>query len=134
MIKLYNNIKQTSSSNVIDIKGLLCFIKEEQKTKEATELILTKHKVGIETDFRNIPKNPYQNDKVNLLKAVTASTSDNRAGGVRATSNGFLCVDIDENTKSELDDFRELVRKGKVPFINLLGVFRVLYQELPLVL
>ena len=123
-IKYYDHILQNKSNRVISIKDLMDIIKNDAKAKKNTDYILNKYSQYLHNDFADAPKgskNPYQSDKRDLLSAVTVTTFDNRDLGNRCKPNGLLCLDIDENNKTELDEFRSLVEKGKVPFIHALA-------------
>ena len=89
---------------------------KQGSNQEVTERIQAKHKQGLLSDWSNIDKSPYQNDKAQAFDSVTFSLESPRAKGSKVIHTGLICLDIDENTKEELDQFREQVISGNIPY------------------
>jgi predicted transport protein len=71
-------------------------------------------------DILNKTKGKYQQTKTNTLQAVVFSGCFNRSDSEneKAKHSGRINFDIDENTKEELTDFLNLIKTGKIPFVE----------------
>lgn len=84
--------------------------------KNETLFIQNKHEKGILENFKTIDKKVYQDDKGKLFPYTTFSISN------RFDKQAAVCerinLDIDNNTKQELNTFLETIKTQKIPYIE----------------
>lgn len=85
-----------------------------------TEYIQKKYRDTILNDFPD-GKTSYQGDKKRLLPSVCFAGNIDRSSGAKNDDfihSGRICLDIDDNSKQELDDFFDLVRSGRLQYVE----------------
>lgn len=112
-IGLYQNVKNfkevSTEEEVFDL-----FLSDQ--TKKVTQEIITKHKDQILNKWTD--KGEYQKDKVKKLMAVSFGNLLPNTDDDKIITN-LICLDIDQNTKEELDQFRDKAKDK--PFVRWIG-------------
>jgi hypothetical protein len=115
-VAVYSNItaKQFKEVDIFDIYESI-----KNSYKKETLSICERFADDIMNGFQD--KTEYQKAKKNTLQAVVFSGCYDRSDKVRQQKtkhSGRINFDIDENTKEELTDFLNLIKTGKIPFVE----------------
>lgn len=116
----YNNIQENKPVQ-IDIYDIYTKI-NDQELKKKTQFIIDKYSGDIATDFKNSDKSQYQYDKRSVLPAVVFSGCFDRSTSIEQQQyvlhTGRINMDIDKNSKDELNAFYQLIKTKKIPYIE----------------
>jgi hypothetical protein len=116
-VAVYPKIKATKNFKEVDIFDIYESIKDSYK--EETLSICERFADDILNGFPN-GKDSYNEQRQKTLQAVVFSGCYDRSTSAKKTAkhSGRINFDIDENTKEELTDFLNLIKTGKIPFIE----------------
>jgi hypothetical protein len=114
-IGYYTNVR--SFEGIITEQDLFNIIKSES-VKSSTEFIHNKYQDQILNGWTD--KSKYQKDKVDKLQVVSFGNLKANTDKDQSITN-LVCLDLDENTKQELDDFKQKASSGTLPFVRWVG-------------
>jgi putative DNA primase/helicase len=118
-VGFYKSVKSTKPDETLTLSDAYELITSDTY-KEATEYICTKHREGLEEGWKTIDKKEYQEDKLKTLPCVLFQGSFDRTGDYKPHPIEFTEImnfDLDENTKVELDNFKETI-VSSIPYIQ----------------
>lgn len=112
----------SQSTGLVSIDEIVKLITTDTEIKKHTEYVCNKFAYGLQVDWlengKKIDKNEYQKYKAYNLKSVTVSGIDSKNKSKEFTHTGLINVDIDDDTKEQLDQFRSVA--DSIPSLLLL--------------
>lgn len=119
-VNFYDNLSSKNAKQ-IDIYDVYADIGTD-KFKSGTNYIHQKWEQALQFGFDDNEKEDYQKDKKNKLSCIVFSGCYDRYKSLEEQTDvkhsGRMNMDIDMNNKLELDEFCNLVKSNKIPFIE----------------
>ena len=97
-------------------------IRENPEIRAKTIQIQKDWKKELTSKFEKATKKLYQRDKKKNFQSVTFSIISDRGDTIPIEHTNLICLDIDRNTKNELNAFREKIITGNIPFVRSSGL------------
>lgn len=112
---LLATVKDQVPQSTLTLAEIADLVRNCPELKAATEVIQQEYRAGILEGFKSIDKVPYQRHKTATLPAfITGGVVATRAAGAQDLQpSGYVCLDIDESPREDLEAFFSRVQRGE---------------------